>query len=333
MPKGKTLSTLDSLWKEYQDYLEPGNKSQEDRMRFPSGIPGLDVGIGNIEGMTRGIVEILGGEAVGKTTLCLTILAETQRRRNLLEIETPDGKVYNAVYMDFEHSYDPEYAKTLGVDTEKLLVLTMTYAQQQFKIVEYLLEAGIQFVIIDSIAVIIPQSEEDKELEDSEKMADEAKVIGRAMKRINALAAASDTLVLVINQYRANISAMAHVEKKGYGAWLLRYLKRATIELTRIERKDTRMTIQAFVSKNKMGAIGKKITYEIEHGKGIDIDQHILMLAEHYDIISYTGKKAWWYYTDDNGKEYKGQGEQNAVLNFPMDEIKMKVVEAMSNEQ
>lgn len=332
MAKGKTLSTLDTLWKEYEDYLEPGNKSQADRMRFPSGIPGLDMGIGNIEGMTRGIVEILGGEAVGKTTLTLTILAETQRKRDLLEIETPDGKSYNAVYMDFEHSYDNVYAKSLGVDTEKLLILTMTYAQQQFKIVEYLLEAGIQFVIIDSIAVIIPQSEEEKELEDSEKMADEAKVIGRAMKRINALAAASDSLILVINQYRANISAMAHVEKKGYGAWLLRYLKRATIELTRTERKDTRMTIQAFVSKNKMGAIGKKLTYEIEHGKGIDINQHILNLALDNDIVNFTGKKTWWYYTNNAGKEYKAQGEQNAVKSFPMDEIKQKVLEAMSNE-
>lgn len=331
MPKGKVSSDLTTLWKKYEDYLEPGNKSQADRMRFPSGIPGLDIGVGNLSGMTRGIVEILGGEAVGKTTLALTILAQSQRTGKLVEVETPDNRVYNAVYMDFEHSYDNIYAATLGVDTEKMLVLNMMYSQQQFTFVEYLIEAGLQFVIIDSIAVTIPQSEEDKELDDNEKMADEAKTLGRALKRMNALAASSDTLILAINQYRANVSPMAHTEKKGYGAWLLRYLKKVTIELTRIERKDTRMTIQAFVQKNKMGAIGKKITYEIEHGKGIDIDQHILLLAYDYDIVEKNGK-AWWYYTSDSGKEYKGQGEQNTVKNFPMDEIKAKVLLALTNK-
>ncbi len=322
MPKDNGLL---ALWKEYEDYLKSGDTDQSNKMRFPTGIPGLDLAMGD---MTSSIVEIVGGEAVGKTTLCFTILAETQRTRKLVEIDTPMGS-YNAVYLDFEHSYDNRYAAALGVDTKKLLVLSMTYAQQQFTVLEQLLDAGIQFVIIDSIAVLITQSEEEKTLNDNEKMADEAKVIGRAMKRINALAAAADALVLVINQYRANISTMAHTEKKSYGAWILKYLKKATIELTRIERKDTRMTIQAFVSKNKMGAIGKKIQYEIEHGKGIDIDQHILMLADFYDITEKSG--TWWYYPTKQDAQYKGQGEQNAIKNFPMLEIKEKVLQVMKD--
>lgn len=326
MAKGKLDAGLTEAWRQYEKYLNAGNKDQSDRMHFPSGIPGLDIGVGGMKGMNRGIVELIGGEAVGKTTLALTILAETQRTRDLVEIDAPDNNTYNAVYMDFEHSYDNEYAAALGVDTAKMLVIDMTYAQDQFGIVEYLLTAGIQFVIIDSISVIIPKSEEDKGLNDNQKMADEANTLSRALKRLNALAASADALIICINQYRANMSPMAHTDKKGYGAWVLRYLKKVTIELTRIERKDTRMTIQAFVSKNKMGATGTKINYEIEHGKGIDVDQHILMLAEHHDIVTYTGKKTWWYYTDDNGKEWKGQGEQNAIKNFPMEEIKQKVM-------
>jgi recombination protein RecA len=330
MPKGKVSASLDSVWKTYEDYLEPGNKDQSHRMRFPSGIFGLDTAIGSL-GLGRGIVEILGGEAVGKTTLALTILAETQRTGKLVEIQAPDGKSYNAVYMDFEHSYDNVYAATLGVDTEKLLVLNMMYAQDQFQIVEFFLEAGIQFVIIDSISVLIPKSEEEKDLDDNEKMADEAKILSRVMKRMNALSSYADAIIVAINQYRANMSPMAHTEKKGYGAWVLRYLKKVTIELTRIERKDTRMTIQAFVQKNKMGAIGKKITYEIEHGKGIDINQHILNLALEHDIVEKSGK-VWWYYPSIQNPQYKGQGEANAVINFPMAEIKQKVLEVLSNE-
>ncbi len=331
MPKGKVSASLDTVWKQYEDYLEPGNKSQADRMKFPSGIPGLDLAIGGLSGMGRGIVEILGGEAVGKTTLAFTILAQSQRSGKLREIEAPDGNSYNALYMDFEHSYDNEYAAALGVDTEKMLTLNMMYAQDQFQVVEFFLEAGIQFIIIDSISTIIAKSEEEKDLDDNQKVADEANVLSRVMKRINALSAYADAIVLMINQYRANMSQMAHTDKKGYGAWVLRYLKKVTIELTRIERKDTRMTIQAFVQKNKMGAIGKKITYEIEHGKGIDVGQHVLNLANDYDIVNKSGK-VWWYYTDDTGKEFKGQGEANAVKNFPMDEIRLKVIAAIEKE-
>jgi recombination protein RecA len=315
--------TLTALWKEYEDYLESGDNDQSKRMRFPSGILGLDMAIGSLDGMTRGIVELLGGEAVGKTTLALTILAESQRTRKLKEIKSPNGSVYNAVYLDFEHSYDAVYAASLGVDTKKMLVLNMVYAQDQFKMLELLLDAGIQFVIIDSISVIIPKSEEEKDVTDNVKMADEATVIGRAMKRANALAAASDSLILVINQYRANTSQMARTDKKAYGAWLLRYLKKVTIELTRVERQDTRMVIEAFVSKNKMGAIGKKIRYEIEHGKGIDIDQHILRIAKEYDVVQEKGKGRWEY------EDLKAHGEKKALAAFPMQEIKAKVIEAL----
>ena len=318
-------TTLDSLWKEFQEYIEPGNTDRSNRTYFPTGIPDLDRSFGSFRGMQSGIVEILGGEAVGKSTLALQTLATTQKTQQLKEVQTPDGHRYNAVYMDFEHTYDAKYAKTIGVDTEKLLILSMTYAQQQFQIVEFLLAEGIQFVIIDSIAVIIPMSEEEKEVTDNEKMADEAKVIGRALKRLNALAAAHDALILVINQYRANISALAMVEKKGYGAWILRYLKKATIELTRVKRADTRMYIEAFVVKNKMGAIGQKVAYVIEHGKGIQNDQHIFSLAIDYDIITRNG--AWYMYDT-----LRAQGETNALALFPMDHIRTQVLTAMEKE-
>lgn len=312
--------TLATLWKQYDKQMAAGSTDQSDRMRFPSGVLGLDLAIGNIEGMTRGIVELVGNEAVGKTTLALQILAKTQHTRDLKEVETPDGHSYNAVYLDAEHTFDRDYAEVLGVDLDKLLILDMMYAQQQFKVLEHLLVAGIQFVIIDSIPALIPQSEEEKEIDESQKMADEANVLSRAIKRINALATGSDALVLAINQFRANTSRMAHTDKKVYGAWALRYFKRLTIELTRVSREDKRMVIEAFVSKNKMGAIGKKIRYEIEHGKGIDLRQHILQIAKEYDIVQEKGKGRWEY------GELKAHGEQKAINTFPMDEIEVQVL-------
>jgi recombination protein RecA len=210
-------ANLTSLWKEYDKYLEPGNKNTADRMRFPSGIIGLDLALGNIDGITRGIVQIIGDESVGKTTLALRFLAEAQQTRDLIQVSTPDGNSYNALFMDFEHTYDTDYAAALGVDTSKLLVLEMPYAEQQFNIAEELILAGIQFIIIDSIAMVIPKAEEDKDFDDNVKVAGEAGLIGRALKRMNALAYSSDTLVLMLNQWRSNMSPMARTEKKPYG--------------------------------------------------------------------------------------------------------------------
>lgn len=328
--KGKLNAELSALWKQYEDYLEPGNKDTSNRMHFPSGIPGLDKALGSLDGMTRGIIQIIGDEATGKTTLALQILAQVQKTRNLVEIEAPDNGTYNALFLDLEHTYDAEYARSLGVDTSKLLVLEMPYAETHFNIAEALVLAGLQFIIIDSIAMVIPEAEEEKGLNDNVKIAGEAALIGRALKRLNALAYSSDTLVLMINQWRSNMSPMAMVEKKPYGARIIKHVIKATIELTRIKREDTRMVIQAFVAKNKMGALGSKITYEIEHGNGIDIDQHILKLALDYDIVEYS--KPWWYYPDKQTAKYKGQGDQNAVKNFPMEEIKQLVIEHIQKD-
>lgn len=335
MPKtGKTtkLSTasaqLQALWKQNEEYLEQGSKNQDHRMRFPTGMIGLDRAIGK-KGLTRGIVQLLGDEAVGKTSLSFRILAETQKTEQLTELELPDGNIYNAVFMDFEHTYDKDYAEALGVDIQKLLVLEMPYAEQQFNVVEELLVAGMQFVIIDSISNVIPQAEQEKDLEDNIKVAGEAAVIGRALKRMNALAFASDALVLMINQYRSNMSPMAHTEKKPYGARMMKHIVKLTIELARTKREADMMEIQAFVSKNKMGAIGQKIKYEIRHGLGIDVDQHYFLLAHDLDIIEKSG--TWWYYPDKATGTYKGQGDQNAIKNFPMDEIKSLVFERLNN--
>lgn len=327
----KAKDTLAQLWKEYEAYVESGNKDQSHRKNFPSGLPGLDMGMGSIHGMTRGIVQIIGDEATGKTTLALQILAESQRSGILTDIQVPNGKLYNAVFMDFEHTYDAHYASILGVDIDKLLVLEMPYAEPQFNMVEELLELGMQFVIIDSIAMVIPESESEKGLDDSPKVAGEAGIIGRALKRMNALAFSSDALVLMINQYRSNMSPMAMTEKKPYGARIIKHVVRATIELVRTKREDKRMTIQVFVSKNKMGAIGTKFIYEIEHGKGIDIDQHILLLAFDLGLVEKSG--TWWYYPNKQEPTAKGQGDQNAIKNFPMEELKQKVIEALEDEQ
>lgn len=315
---------LARLIKEYDDFLALGDEDISQRARFPSSLLGLNAAIGDMRGLESGIVQIIGDEATGKTTLAFNIVAESQRQRVLREIELPNGRIINAAMLDFERTYDPEYVSALGVDISKLLIIRTPYAEQTFNLAETLLVAGLQLLVIDSIAMIIPKSEEDKDFEDSVKIASEASVIGRFLKRINQLSYDADALILMINQWRSNISPMARTEKKPYGARIIKHIIKLTIELARIKREDTRMHIEAFVSKNKMGAIGKKVSYEIEHGKGIDTNLHILHLAIDCEIVKVSGKGRYEY----NG--IKAHGDMKAIASFPMQEIASLVRESMT---
>lgn len=316
--------TLARLMKEHDEYLTFGDADRSMRTVFPTGVLALNKAFGDCGGLESGIIQIIGDEATGKTTLAYNILAENQHRLKCITL--PNGREINAAFLDFERTYDAKYAAALGVDTSKLFIVKTPFAEQTFDITEQLLIEGIQCIIIDSIAMIIPKSEEDKTFEDNVKIASEASVIGRFLKRCNQLADDVDCLVILINQWRSDMRPMARTEKKPYGARIIKHIIKLTIELARIERKDTRMTIEAFVSKNKQGAIGKKVRYEIEHGAGIDTAQHIFSLALDYFIVNQTSKGRYEY----NG--IKAHGEANALREFPISEIKQKVIEAMQHE-
>ena len=318
---------LAAIWKQYEDWLEFSDTDNSWRSLYSSGVLALDLALGNINGIPQGLMQIIGDEAHGKTTLAYTFLANAQRQ-GLKDVTLPNGKVINALFLDFERTYDPTYAKTIGVDIDKVLKVVTPYAEQSFDITTELLNAGLQFVIIDSISTIIPKSEEDKTMMDNVKMASEASVISRGLKRINQLAYNADAFVIIINQWRANMSPMAQTEKKPYGVRILKHIVKYTIELARIERKDTRMTIQAFVSKTKAGAIGRKIQYDIDHGNGIDIPRHIISLAVDHGIVEKAG--AWFYYPSKSDPKYKAQGENNASTILPVAEIKSKLIQELA---
>jgi recombination protein RecA len=324
MPK----TNLASLWKQYEAYVETDQTDQTWRRKFPSGILALNDALGDLDGVTQGLMHIVGPEAVGKTTLAFDFLAQAQKA-GLTEIDGPDGPI-NALFLDFERTYDPDYARICGVDTSKVLNIITPYDEQAFDLALALMLEGIQFVIVDSIPMVVPMSEEDKSMQDNAKMAAEAQLLGRATKRFVRLAKNTDALVIYLNQWRANISPMAHTDKKYYGAKILAHAVKYTIELTRTKRDEREMTIQAFVAKTKEGANGRKIEYKIIQGHGIYHEQHILGLALDYGIVEKGG--AWYYYPSKQDQQYKGQGEENAIKNLPIEEIKARVLLAMREE-
>jgi len=322
---------LAKLWKDYDEYLETDDTDQSWRMRFPSSILSLNRALGNLDGIPQGILHIIGDEAHGKTTLAYNFLAEAQKK-GIKEVTGPNGKPINAIFLDFERTYSKEYAAICGVDTSKVLKVVTEYDEDAFDIALELMAHGIQVVIVDSIPAVVSISEEDKGMKDAPKMANEATLLGRATKRFVRLAYNTDALVIYINQWRSNISTMSRVEKKYYGARIIRHLVKYTIELTRVEKiNDKDITIQAFIPKTKDGSNGSKIEYKIIQGNGINTAQNIISLAVDYGIVEC--KKPWYYYPSRNDPQYRGQGEDNAIQNLPIEEIKLKVLECMKDEK
>jgi recombination protein RecA len=319
------VKTLDALLKEHDKYVSFADEPKE-RHYFPSGILALNYIMADNGG--RGIpggslVQLIGEPKSGKSTLSLDFIAQAQRS-GIKEVKLEDRSV-NALYLDFEHSFDPLYAELLGVDLTKLLVITPFYAEEGFDLAEAFVMKGIQVVVVDSMGMLIPKDEEDKSHEDAPKVSSEAKPLGRFIKRINALADIHNAVIFFINHYRANISAMARSEKKAYGAWLARYGWKLTIQVRRTGTEVDRAKVEAFIEKTKLGVEGRKTNFEIVFGHGIDFDNHILTLGLGYGMIQ---KKHTWYSYGD----YKSQGLTNVGDFYPMDEIREKVIAALQGE-
>jgi len=320
--------TLAKLLLENNDYIRLGNE-QKERHYFPSSLIGLNYAIADNKGKGipgGSIVQLIAKEKRGKTTIALDYLANAQKS-GIKEIEIPINKketrIINAAYIDFERSFDPVYAQKLGVDIDKLLLIETEYAEQSFDFAEALLAEGLQFIIVDSIAGVVAQSEEDKSNMDNEKIGAEAKAIQRFLKRSLALTDIANALLIVINQWRKNISPMAIKELKPYGAMSIQNWIKATIALERTKNTETRTTIKAFIEKTKFGPEAKQTEFDIVFGQGPDIARHILTLAQDAGIITGT---TWIEY-----KDMKAQGMKKAIDTFPIEEIKDRVMEIWNN--
>lgn len=301
--------------------------------QFRTGLIGLNHAIG-AKGYIPGgsIVQLIGEPKHGKSTLAADIVAQAQKS-NVREIEIPYNKktkMINAVWLDFEHSFDSEYAEKIGVDTSKLLVLETRYGEEAFALVEALLAVGLQVVVVDSIPMFEPKSEEDKPLTDAEKVGASANPLTRIMRRMVHLVAFADALMIIINQYRSNISTMSRKEKKAFGARSVQYAARVTLELVRIKNEDDKAHVVATVEKTKLGAEGRQVHFQMQYGKGINYKQHVLTLAEEYGIIERAGARYTFEY---NGSIQKAHGMEKAMQEFDVPIIQTLVEEKLRLER
>ena len=156
----------------------------------------LDLALG-VGGLPRGrVIEIYGPEASGKTTVCLSTIAEAQK----------NGGV--AAFIDAEHALDPQWAETLGVKLDDLLISQPDTGEQALEIAETLIRSGgIDIIVIDSVAALVPRAEIEGEMGDS-TMGLQARLMSQALRKLTAVISKSKTIVVFTNQLRQKIGVM-----------------------------------------------------------------------------------------------------------------------------
>jgi recombination protein RecA len=271
----------------------------QDVPAVPTGSLSLDIALG-IGGLPRGrIAEIYGPEASGKTTLTLHAIAECQKQGGV------------AAFIDAEHALDVNYARKLGVRTDDLLISQPDTGEQALEIADMLVRSGgIDLLVIDSVAALVPRAEIEGEMGDSH-MGLQARLMSQALRKLTGTINRSKTLVVFINQIRMKIGVMFGNPETTTGGNALKFYSSVRLDIRRIQAlKDGENVIgnrtRVKVVKNKMAPPFKEVEFDIIYGEGISKEGDLLDLASNLNVIEKSG--TWYTYKD----ERIGQGRDNS---------------------
>ncbi|MFC1831344.1 recombinase RecA [Thermodesulfobacteriota bacterium] len=294
-----------------------GSQEAELVPAIPSGALSLDIALG-VGGLPRGRVsEIYGPESSGKTTLALHVIAEAQKRGG------------QAAFIDAEHALDTSYAERLGVNIDDLLVSQPDFGEQALEIAEILIRSGgVDVIVIDSVAALVPRAEIDGNVGDSH-VGLQARLMSQAMRKFTGVLSRSNTILIFINQIRMKIGVMFGNPETTTGGNALKFYSSIRLDIRKIGQiKDGQEAIgnrtRVKVVKNKVAPPFKTSEFDIIFGEGISTAGDILDLAVEQELVDKSG--AWYSYLD----ERIGQGRENAkqfLLDHPemMAEIESKV--------
>ena len=298
-----------------------GDRAHVEHDVIPSGSLGLDLALG-VLGLPRGrIVEAWGAEGAGKTAISLGFAAQCQRM---------GGTV---AFIDAEHALDPAWAAKLGVDTDALLVSQPDNGEQALEIADILVRSGgVDLVVIDSVAALVPRAEIDGEMGDSH-VGLQARLMSQALRKLTGAAAQSGTTIFFINQIREKIGVFFGSPETTTGGKALKFYASVRIDVRRIETlKEAGAPVgnrtRAKVVKNKMAPPFKQAEFDIVYGKGISREGSIIDMGVDTGIVRKSG--SWFTYGDDQ----LGQGKEN-VRQFLADnpalagEIEQKILVAL----
>ena len=279
--------------------MKLGSRERLEVDTIPTGAISLDLALG-VGGLPRGrISEIFGPESSGKTTICQHIIAEAQRRGGV------------AAFIDVEHALDSAYAAATGVNVDELLVSQPDTGEQALEIAETLIRSGgVDIVVVDSVAALVPRAEIEGEMGDS-FVGIQARLMSQALRKLTGAVARSNTTLLFTNQLREKIGVMYGSPETTPGGRALKFYASVRLDIRRIETIKTGTEsvgsrVRVKVVKNKVAAPFRIAEFDIMYGEGISMEGGLLDVGVAGDIVSKTG--AWFNF----GEVRLGQGREQS---------------------
>jgi len=277
--------------------MKLGSREQLQIDTIPTGSIALDLALG-VGGIPRGrITEIFGPESSGKTTVCQHVIAEAQRRGGV------------AAFIDVEHALDPGYARKTGVNVDELLVSQPDTGEQALEITETLIRSGgIDIVVVDSVAALVPRAEIEGEMGDS-FMGIQARLMSQALRKLTGAVSRSNTSLVFTNQLREKIGVMFGNPETTPGGRALKFYASVRLDIRRVETIKTGTEsvgnrVRVKVVKNKVAPPFRVAEFDVMYGEGISKEGGLLDVGVAMDVVSKTG--AWFNFDETR----LGQGRE-----------------------
>jgi recombination protein RecA len=279
--------------------MKLGSRERQAVDSIPTGSIALDLALG-VGGIPRGrITEIFGPESSGKTTLCQHVIAEAQRRGGI------------AAFIDVEHALDPGYARACGVNVDELLVSQPDTGEQALEITETLIRSGgVDCVVLDSVAALVPRAEIEGEMGDS-FVGIQARLMSQALRKLTGAVSRSNTSLVFTNQLREKIGVMFGNPEVTPGGRALKFYASVRLDIRRVETikngtESVGNRVRVKVVKNKVSPPFRVAEFDVMYGEGISKEGGLLDVGVAMDVVNKSG--AWFTFGDTR----LGQGREAA---------------------
>ena len=277
--------------------MKLGSRERQAVDSIPTGSIALDLALG-VGGIPRGrISEIFGPESSGKTTVCQHVIAEAQRMGGI------------AAFIDVEHALDPAYTRACGVNVDELLVSQPDTGEQALEITETLIRSGgVDIVVVDSVAALVPRAEIEGEMGDS-FVGIQARLMSQALRKLTGAVSRSNTALVFTNQLREKIGVMFGNPETTPGGRALKFYASVRLDIRRVETiksgtDSVGNRVRVKVVKNKVSPPFRVAEFDVMYGEGISKEGGLLDVGVAMDVVTKTG--AWFTFGDTR----LGQGRE-----------------------